>query len=374
MSTEQMARVPLRRSYEVRAAMLLAFNTSKQRGADHDDALEAAYQAMLKVSDGQQPAASNPGEPGFREDQVSHLALVERLTAENQRLWAVYHDQQDKRLAAEQKCDALSEQLAVANSLLNRVHGVGALSAEDHDAIGNYFVECSSADEPGGTVDRLQELLKRKQAEVVEEATKAIDAWREVTALRAQLAERNEVIPEACAECGATSTTGRKLFLYCGHCVGCLLTEVPSQPSPIEPDKKELVICTQDQSNPQTNTSQHAHCPHCAVCHTADEPCIDALRRVLALYEKRVLVPTGYCIMPTSLTAENGARALLAGEFSFCQQHVCHECSLCSDESSDGCEICGGEGSYNQHSPVEWTLLKEIYQKAVAGLSLKPAP
>ncbi|TPG89832.1 hypothetical protein EAH72_31125 [Pseudomonas caspiana] len=34
-----------------------------------------------------------------------------------------------------------------------------------------------------------------------------------------------------------------------------------------------------------TNTSGQAHCPHCAVCHTAEETCIQALRRILALYE-----------------------------------------------------------------------------------------
>jgi hypothetical protein len=36
----------------------------------------------------------------------------------------------------------------------------------------------------------------------------------------------------------------------------------------------------------QTNSSGHAHCPHCAVCHTAEETCVQALRRVLALYER----------------------------------------------------------------------------------------
>ncbi|KAA0946363.1 hypothetical protein FQ182_14510 [Pseudomonas sp. ANT_H4] len=34
-----------------------------------------------------------------------------------------------------------------------------------------------------------------------------------------------------------------------------------------------------------TNMSGQAHCPHCAVCHTAEETCIQALRRVLSLYE-----------------------------------------------------------------------------------------
>ncbi|WP_223508735.1 MULTISPECIES: hypothetical protein [unclassified Pseudomonas] len=37
-----------------------------------------------------------------------------------------------------------------------------------------------------------------------------------------------------------------------------------------------------------TNTSGQAHCPHCAVCHTAEETCIQALRRILALYERPV--------------------------------------------------------------------------------------
>lgn len=35
-----------------------------------------------------------------------------------------------------------------------------------------------------------------------------------------------------------------------------------------------------------TNTSGQAHCPHCGVCHTAEETCVQALRRVLALYER----------------------------------------------------------------------------------------
>lgn len=35
-----------------------------------------------------------------------------------------------------------------------------------------------------------------------------------------------------------------------------------------------------------TNNSGQAHCPHCAVCHTSEETCIQALRRILALYER----------------------------------------------------------------------------------------
>lgn len=34
-----------------------------------------------------------------------------------------------------------------------------------------------------------------------------------------------------------------------------------------------------------TNTSGRGHCPHCGVCHTAEETCIEALQRLLTLYE-----------------------------------------------------------------------------------------
>lgn len=45
-------RVPLERSYDTRVKMLLAFNTSRQAGFDVDEALEAAWQALLRFSSG----------------------------------------------------------------------------------------------------------------------------------------------------------------------------------------------------------------------------------------------------------------------------------------------------------------------------------
>lgn len=58
------------------------------------------------------------------------------------------------------------------------------------------------------------------------------------------------------------------------------------------------------------NTSGNAHCPHCGVCHTADESCIQALQRVLALYEKRQPPPsTG------NGCAEPGDRLRAVGEY-----------------------------------------------------------
>lgn len=63
--------------------------------------------------------------------------------------------------------------------------------------------------------------------------------------------------------------------------------------------------------------------------------------------------------MPESLTAENGAKAALMGEF-FVIATV--SCGCLYDER---CPDCHGEGTYAQKIQVPWTTIKEIYAKAV---------
>ncbi|WP_405124558.1 hypothetical protein [Pseudomonas alloputida] len=63
------------------------------------------------------------------------------------------------------------------------------------------------------------------------------------------------------------------------------------------------------------------------------------------------LIPEGYCIMPRRLTAENGAKALLLGEFKLKVTRECPEC-LELDEPREGCEICDGEGEYAQRQTI----------------------
>lgn len=84
-------------------------------------------------------------------------------------------------------------------------------------------------------------------------------------------------------------------------------------------------------------------------------------------------VPDGYCIMPKRLTAENGAKALLLGEFKLQSSHECPECREL-EEPSEGCEICDGEGEYGQNHVLPWDLIKFIYSKAVKGLAVKAEP
>lgn len=82
-------------------------------------------------------------------------------------------------------------------------------------------------------------------------------------------------------------------------------------------------------------------------------------------------VPDGYCIMPKKLTAENGAKALLLGEFTLQSTHECPECREL-EEPSEGCEICDGEGEYGQQHTIPWDQIKFIYAKAVGGLTMRP--
>ncbi len=71
----------------------------------------------------------------------------------------------------------------------------------------------------------------------------------------------------------------------------------------------------------------------------------------------------GEIIMPTELTAENGAKFAFIGEF---KEYIELECGPCSENGYDeDCPICNGEGTYSQDVPISWTNIKAIYKKAV---------
>ena len=87
--------------------------------------------------------------------------------------------------------------------------------------------------------------------------------------------------------------------------------------------------------------------------------------------EPAVVVPEGYCLMPRQLTAENGAKALLLGEFKLQVTRECPECQEL-EEPLEGCEVCDGEGEYAQRHTFPWDQIKFIYSEAVKGLALRP--
>lgn len=81
-------------------------------------------------------------------------------------------------------------------------------------------------------------------------------------------------------------------------------------------------------------------------------------------------VPEGFVLMPESLTAENGAKYALSGEFN---EVVELECTAC-DGDDEGCDVCSGNGSYTYRVPVSWTTIKNIYRKVVSRLSISTPP
>ena len=84
-----------------------------------------------------------------------------------------------------------------------------------------------------------------------------------------------------------------------------------------------------------------------------------------------VSIPDGYCLMPKLLTAENGAKVLLLGDFKLEVTQECPECREL-DEPVEGCEICDGEGEYGQRHIIPWDKIKYIYSEAVRGLAIQP--
>lgn len=74
--------------------------------------------------------------------------------------------------------------------------------------------------------------------------------------------------------------------------------------------------------------------------------------------------------MPKELTAENGAKALLSGEFKESATVACPDCyGLGHDMVTEVCDTCGGEGALEQDVTVSWTVIKEIYAMAVKHLA-----
>lgn len=79
------------------------------------------------------------------------------------------------------------------------------------------------------------------------------------------------------------------------------------------------------------------------------------------------VIPEGYVMVPMRLTAENGAKGVLSGEFSETKFVNCPECF-----GDDECETCDGSGRIEITVPVTWTTIKEIWAKGVKHFAAAP--
>jgi hypothetical protein len=68
-------------------------------------------------------------------------------------------------------------------------------------------------------------------------------------------------------------------------------------------------------------------------------------------------------LLPRKLTAENGAKKLLVGEFFENRAFECPECS--DDVDCVSCDLCDGSGQIYDHIMISWTTIKAIYDKIV---------
>lgn len=89
-------------------------------------------------------------------------------------------------------------------------------------------------------------------------------------------------------------------------------------------------------------------------------------------------VAEGFVVVPARLTAENGAKGLLSGEFHERSFHTCDECDGEGyDDSGDACEVCDGSCTIEQKVTVSWDNIKAIHRRMVehfaAMLAAAPA-
>ncbi len=114
-----------------------------------------------------------------------------------------------------------------------------------------------------------------------------------------------------------------------------------------------------------------------ARCTDFDEMTLEMDREEFAALRRRItelrqagnspVIPEGYVMVPMRLTAENGAKGVLSGEFSETQFVNCPECF-----GDDECETCDGSGRIEIKVPVSWTTIKEIWIKGVEYFAAAP--
>ena len=89
----------------------------------------------------------------------------------------------------------------------------------------------------------------------------------------------------------------------------------------------------------------------------------------IKITKRAVFLNMDQVVLPRKLTAENGAKYLLSGEFFETIERECH--CLDGDGSDEFCHDCGGDGYVNEKVTISWTTIKAIHDKIVEGLEVK---
>ena len=74
-------------------------------------------------------------------------------------------------------------------------------------------------------------------------------------------------------------------------------------------------------------------------------------------------------LLPRRLTAENGAKSLLMGEFS---ETIIISRPRCLDmDENENCIFCDNSGEIENKVFIQWDTIKNIYKKIVENLTIK---
>ncbi|HHR4201289.1 TPA: hypothetical protein ACS509_000973 [Salmonella enterica] len=93
----------------------------------------------------------------------------------------------------------------------------------------------------------------------------------------------------------------------------------------------------------------------------------DACRAAMLQAGNSPVTLDGWALVPKRLTAENGAKGVLSGEFSETKFINCPECF-----GDDECETCDGSGRIEITVPVSWTNIKAIWAKGIEHFTTVP--
>ena len=118
-------------------------------------------------------------------------------------------------------------------------------------------------------------------------------------------------------------------------------------------------------SNPDTGAFEFGNDAQRGYSSTLEE-LAEGIRALHPNASNSTVIPEGYVMVPMRLTAENGAKAALLGEFNLEYTLTCHECF------GEGCDDCSGEGTWTSTMPIDWTTIKEIWDKAINHFAAAP--
>lgn len=145
--------------------------------------------------------------------------------------------------------------------------------------------------------------------------------------------------------------------------------EFKEQPAPVVPDEiaVALIAAIEKEQDRLFGEDYLMDSKDCVDVIREEMERLNACRAAMLQAGNSPVIPDGWQLVPKRLTAENGAKGALSGEFSETKFINCPECF-----GDEDCETCDGSGRIEISVPVSWTTIKAIWAKGVEHFSEAP--